>query len=377
MTRTVTALVLLTLAAPGVPARAQSSATPPAAAAAVGKTGTVQTITVHGRALVGNLAGDTPDRPVFVYLPPSYATSRNRRYPVAYLLHGYGLTGEAWMTFANVAAGADAAIAAGMRELIVVSPDAFNKWSGSMYAASPTIGDWETFIAEDLVAHIDRTYRTLATREGRGLGGHSMGGYGTLRIGMKRPDVFSSLYAMSACCLLNDPVALGGGGRGRANAPSQTSATAPGSNTASTQEQPGRASGARGAAPAGRGRGFNVQGALAAAYASNPKNPPDYFDQPMKDGVLQPLIAAKYYANSPLAMVDQYLTNLRKYRAIAIEIGDKDTLFASNRQLSESLTNLGLTHSYAVYDGDHTNRVPQRIQEQVLPFFATNLAAAR
>jgi enterochelin esterase-like enzyme len=76
-------------------------------------------------------------------------------------------------------------------------------------------------------------------------------------------------------------------------------------------------------------------------------------------------------------MVDQYLTNLRKYRAIAIEIGDKDTLFASNRQLSESLTNLGLAHGYVVYDGDHTNRVPQRIQEHVLPFFATNLAAAR
>ena len=369
MIRILIVLIALTLAISGTPAAAQSPANAPAPAAA-GKTGTVQKITVHGRALVGNLAGDSPDRDVFVYLPPSYAASPNRRYPVAYLLHGYGLTGEAWMKFANIAAAADTAIAGGMRELIVVNPDAFNKWSGSMYAASPTIGDWETFIAEDLVAHIDKTYRTVATRDGRGLGGHSMGGYGTLRIGMKRPDVFSSLYAMSACCLLNDPVALSGGGRGR-GAGTATSAS-------TSTDTAGRNSGARTetpAAPAGRGRGFNVQGALAAAYAPNPKNPPDYFDEPMKDGVLQPLIAAKYYANSPLAMVDQYLTNLRKYKTIALEIGDKDTLFTSNKQLSESLTNLGLAHGYAVYDGDHTNRVPQRIQEHVLPFFATNLAA--
>jgi len=72
-----------------------------ASAQAQAKKGTVEKITVHGDALVGNLAGEPADRTVFVYLPPSYATERNRRYPVAYLLHGYGLTGERWMTFAH------------------------------------------------------------------------------------------------------------------------------------------------------------------------------------------------------------------------------------------------------------------------------------
>jgi S-formylglutathione hydrolase FrmB len=71
------------------------------------KKGTVEKITVHGNALVGNLAGEPADRTVFVYLPPSYATERNRRYPVAYLLHGYGLTGERWMTFAKMSDAAD------------------------------------------------------------------------------------------------------------------------------------------------------------------------------------------------------------------------------------------------------------------------------
>src|SRR3954469_10440259 len=97
-----------------------------------------------------------------------------------------------------------------------------------MYSASPTSGDWETYIAEDLVKYIDSHYRTIATREARGLGGHSMGGYGTVRIGMKRPDVFSSLYIMSACCLLNDPGGRAGGGNaGRGAQPTDGRATPP------------------------------------------------------------------------------------------------------------------------------------------------------
>src|SRR5215471_20747485 len=119
--------------------------------------GTVEHITVHGKSLEGNLEGDSPDRDVFVYLPRSYATNRNQRFPAVYLLHGYGLTAERWMTFSNLAENADKDIAAGtMKEMILVSPDAFTKYNGSM------------------------------------------GGYGTIRIGMKRPDVFSSLYIMSA-----------------------------------------------------------------------------------------------------------------------------------------------------------------------------------
>ncbi len=80
-------------------------------------------------------------------------------------------------------------------------PDAFTIYNGSMYSSSPTTGDWETFIAQDLVAWVDGHYRTIPDRMSRGLAGHSMGGYGTMRIGMKHPEVFSSLYAMSSCCL--------------------------------------------------------------------------------------------------------------------------------------------------------------------------------
>ena len=122
------------------------------------KKGTVEHIKVHGVSLEGNLEGDSPDRDVFIYLPPSYATSRNQRYPVVYLLHGYGLTGERWMTFANLAAIADKDISAGtMKEMILVNPDAYTVHGGSMYSASATTGDWEAYIAQDLVGTSTRT----------------------------------------------------------------------------------------------------------------------------------------------------------------------------------------------------------------------------
>ncbi len=89
--------------------------------------------------------------------------------------------------------------------MIIVMPNAFTKYQGSMYSNSAAIGDWETFVARDLVAWVDAHYRTIAKPASRGLAGHSMGGYGTLRIAMKQPGVFSAIYAMSSCCLAPNP----------------------------------------------------------------------------------------------------------------------------------------------------------------------------
>ena len=86
------------------------------------------------------------------------------------------------------------------------------------------------------------------------------------------------------------------------------------------------------------------------------------------------MIAAKWVANSPLAMVDQYLTNLKKYRAITIDVGLQDTLARSNGELEESFKTFGIRHAFETYEGDHTNRVPERIEQRVLPFFSNNLS---
>jgi S-formylglutathione hydrolase FrmB len=233
-----------------------------------------------------------------------------------------------------------------------------------MYSASPTTGDWETYIAEDLVSYVDGHYRTIANRASRGLGGHSMGGYGTVRIGMKRPDVFSSLYIMSACCLLNDP---GAAPRARAAAPAPNGASGAGANT-------GAARGRQGEGRGGRNPFGNVLKAEAASWSSNPNNPPEFLDLPVKDGEVDALARDKWIANSPLVMLDQYVTNLKKYHAIAGEVGTKDGLADSNRQLDQAMATFKITHTFETYDGDHTNRVPERIQEKVLPFFSNALS---
>jgi S-formylglutathione hydrolase FrmB len=319
------------------------------------RAGTVEHVKVHGKALEGNLEGDSPDRDVTVYLPPSYATDRARRYPVIYLLHGYGGTDSTFTgRLAQLPEIADKLAAAGSaREMIVVMPNAFSLHKGSMYSNSVTSGDWETYVARDLVAYMDSHYRTIADRMSRGLAGHSMGGYGTVRIGMKRPDVFSSLYVLSACCL--NP---------QLNPRPEQIAAAEAISTREAAEEAGR----------GRGFGPSVTLASAAAWSPNPSNPPLYLDLPIKDGNVRPDIVAKWAANAPLAMIDQYINSLKAYHAIAIDIGTKDGLLASNKELDQAMSRFGVPHTYGEYDGDHTNKVAERIEQHVLPFFSKNLS---
>lgn len=322
--------------------------------------GTLERITIHGRALEGNLEGDSPDRPVVVYLPPSYSTDTSRRYPVVYFLHGYAATADVYVRALGIPESIDRAIAAGTREMIVVLPDAFTKYSGSMYSNSPTIGDWETFVARDLPVAIDAKYRTIATRETRGLAGHSMGGYGTMRVGMKQPGSFVALYAMSSCCLMNDPAGRGVG-PGRGDAAGRGNAPAPAG---------------RGAPQPGRGGGLaNALSAQAAAWAPNVHNPPDYFDLPTKDGEIQQPIAAQWVANSPLVMIGQYAPALRSMRAVALDVGDRDPFVATNRQLADALTRVDVAQTLEVYEGDHMNHIRDRFEMKVLPFFSRLLGA--
>ena len=107
------------------------------------------------------------------------------------------------------------------------------------------------------------------------------------------------------------------------------------------------------------------------------KNPPEYFDLPTKEGMVQPIIAAQWVANSPLIMVGQHSPALRSMKAIALDVGDKDPFVSTNRQLSDALTRVGATHSLEVYEGDHGNRIRERFEQNVIPFFSRQLAGAR
>lgn len=310
----------------------------------------IEQVTVHGTSLEGNLEGDAVDRPVIVYLPPSYATDKTRRYPVVYALHGYSIGAEQWSKEIHVPQTIEGAFAQGAQEMIVVLPDSKTVYNGSMYSSSVTTGDFEQFIAKDVVAYIDAHYRTIPNRASRGLVGHSMGGYGATRIGMKHADVFGSLYIMSPCCL---------SARKIGPAPSDLEKAV--QNMKTPVDSASLAFGTR------------AQLASAAAWSPNPKNPPLYLDLPVKDGESQPDILAKWAANAPLAFADQYIGNLRRYKGISIDVGDKDGLRVDATKLHELFDQYGLQNSFEIYEGTHTSAVADRFQNHVLSFFSKNL----
>jgi hypothetical protein len=116
-----------------------------------------------------------------------------------------------------------------------------------------------------------------------------------------------------------------------------------------------------------------AQLAAAAAWSPNPKNPPLYLDLARKNGELQPDVLAKWAANAPLAFIDQYIGNLRQYRAISLDVGDRDGLRVDSGKLHDALDKYGITHGFEVYQGDHTSAMAVRFQNFVLPFFSKHL----
>ena len=354
-------LIVVTVATLTLDAQRGRGAAPPGGARGGGpgggaRTGTIERITVPSKSLEGNLEGDASTRNVTVYLPPSYATDQARRFPVVYLLHGFGDGDNAFTErISRLVESADRlAGAQGFSSPIVVTPDAQTLHGNSLYSSSPATGDWEKFIAEELVAAIDGKYRTYAQRMSRGIGGHGAGGYGALRIGMKYPRVFSSLYAMSPCCTSAADAAL------------DQAATA--AEAITTREQ---AEAAARKAPSGASLAL----AAAAAWSPNPKAGPLFLDLPVKGGAPRADIKARWAANAALPLVEQNAAGLKAYYSVAMDVGKQDPSLAATRQLHEAMVRLRIPHYYEEYDGDQTSKIRERLERNVLTFFSTYLVA--
>jgi S-formylglutathione hydrolase FrmB len=302
-------------------------------------------IKVHGASLEGNLEGNSPDRDVYVFLPPSYDANAGKRYPVVYFLHGYSVGADAYDGLAKFQEAVDQAAAAG-NEMIVVMPDVLTRFKGAMFSASPTTGDFERYVAQDLVSYVDGHYRTLANAQSRGLSGHSLGGYGTLKIAEKYPGIFSSIYAMAPCCL----------------SPGSVTAEQLQSVADLTPESLATAQGFALATPA-----------QLSAWAPDPQNPPFYVSTAVKDGVVDPLLLARLHANSPLVLLPQYVPAMKALEAIRVEVGDKDFLLRDDTWMHEELDRFGVAHEWKLFEGDHGNRVHDRIRSELLPFFGAHL----
>lgn len=313
---------------------------------------------VRSRALENNLLGDPADQQVAVYLPPGYqASPPSRRFPVIYFLHGYSGENQVLERGRQFQDLMNKLIASGtVREMIVVVPNGRNAYYGSFYTNSSVGGNWEDFISRDLVSYIDANYRTIPQAASRGITGHSMGGYGSIVIGMKHPDIFGAVYSLSACCtaMLAD---LG---------PSNT-AWRQALNFKSKDDF--------------RADSFNnvyaiALTAMAAAFSPNPKQPL-FADFPLRleNNILVPNGDAytKFQSKMPVNMVTEYTANLLKLQGIYIDYGVQEEFShipAGSLALSRELSEHGIPHTFEIYQGDHNRRIPERLETRVLPFFS-------
>ncbi|MGA8028486.1 MAG: alpha/beta hydrolase-fold protein [Bryobacteraceae bacterium] len=316
--------------------------------------GQVVQIKVHSTALEHNHVGDSPDREVSIYLPPGYE-SGTQHYAVLYLLHGYTGTDLGWMNPAYVGLPEmmDRLLQRRVIEpMIVVMPNSFNRVGGSFYTNSALSGDWEDFITRDVVNYVDAHYRTIAKASSRGIAGHSMGGYGALRMGMRHPEVFSAAYGMSPSCIYWDE---------REEVDDVLKA-----EHAKTLEEIVKA-----------GMGAQIELALAAAFSPNLSNPPFGVDWPFDaEGRPLPRVVAKWKANMLDEITANYAAGERRLRTLAFDVGrqdeDKDIVIGAD-QLDRQMTKLGIPHDYSEYNGTHNDHIGARMERVVLPFLSKAL----
>lgn len=312
---------------------------------------------IPGPSLDGDMAADETPLNAIVYLPPSYGADPDRRYPLLVLLHGYWSSPDQWEDHDfSLKAVFDSALAAGeAEEMIVVMPTGANALGGAFYVDGTASGDWEDYVARDVVAFADRTYRTIGTRSSRGIAGHSMGGYGALSIASRRPGVFSAVYAMSPCCgdLVADFAMDSRAWR------SADAIRSPADFEASSDFY---------------GR---VLVALGAAWAPDAADPL-HSGRPVREGVIDDGVLARWRKQTLTSLVAANVAALRSHTAVAMDVGDRDEfthIRLSVPALSREMTALGIEHDFEIYAGDHVSGVGTRMREHVLPFFSKHLQA--
>jgi S-formylglutathione hydrolase len=319
-------------------------------------------------ALKGNLLGDSTEQTVAVYLPASYDTLPAKRFPTLYLLHGFTGRIEEWTKNGyqgmSLQLVMDELINAGkIREMIVVVPNGRNAYGGGFYTNSTAGGNWEDYVYRDLVSHIDANYRTLARPESRGIAGHSMGGYGAIVLGMKHPDVFSAIYALSPCCLGLE-ADLSGENPAWMKTLRLTSREQLKGEPKSFEE-------------------FFVRAfvALSAAFSPNTERAPFYADFPFqeRDGGLEkdPQAYARWTSKMPLYMVDENKQNLLKLRGIFLDYGQNEQfshIRITTTLFSKALADRSIPHVFEVYEGaDHGSKIRERVETRLLKFFSDRL----
>jgi len=146
--------------------------------------------TIRSDALVGNPLGDPAARPLYVWLPPGYDDDPTRRWPVVVFLHGFAGQADAWANRRAFQPTLLERIDAAAPTAIVALPDGWTSWGGAQWLDSSAVGAYQSYLSIDVVAHLDRTYRTTPNRAARAVAGHSSGGYGAVLSALHHPEVW-------------------------------------------------------------------------------------------------------------------------------------------------------------------------------------------
>ena len=315
-------------------------------------TGRIDEHTIHGTSLEGNPLGDPADRPLWVYTPPGYDDEPDRRYPTVFAIQG--LTGQLdmWRNRSafrpNVLELVDALFAdEGCPPALVVFVDAWTSYGGSQFLDSPGVGNYHTYLCDEIVPFVDSEYRTLASAAHRGIAGKSSGGYGAMVTPMLRPDLFGGLATHAGDALFE--LSYLPDFRDTVRALRDEYEGSFDRFWASFHSRPAFAK-------SNDAQLLNTW-AMAACYSANDDGSIDLpFD--VETGQLRDEVWARWLAWDPVRMVEVHADALRGLRAIYIDSGKRDQFFLDLGAtcFRRALERIGVTDVFfELFEGTHSS----------------------
>jgi S-formylglutathione hydrolase FrmB len=304
---------------------------------------------VDSAALAGNPLDDPARRRLLVWLPPGYDDEPERRHPVIYVLPGYGSCVEEWCNLDLFEPTIfDRLEALYARDdppppCLYVYVDGATCFGGSQFVNSSATGRYEDYTADDVVAHVDAGYRTLAAPGHRGVTGHSSGGIGALALCMRRPDVFGACASHAGDTLFEHCYGRELGRFARALRENGGDPVALRDRLFEDQ--------------AYRRRSFGPLMVLgcAAAYSPDPEAPLGIGLPVDASGALVPRHWERWLAEDPVRMAPHHAEALRSLRTVYLDSGDADEYYMDlgTGALSEVLERLGVEHRCERFAGGH------------------------
>lgn len=312
--------------------------------------------------LAGNPLGDPATRDLYVYVPPGYDASR--RYPAVLALVGFTGTGGYLFNVDPLVEPLDVKldrmIASGAcAPVIIAAPDCFTRVGGNQYINSAGTGRYEDYLADEIIPFVDQHYQTIPSGNW-GVFGKSSGGYGSIVLGMHRPDVVCAIADHSGDANFE----LSYGGDWSAALDAYRAAGGPAAWLDAYWKDPNKRR-------ASYDKPLELL-AMAAHYSPNRESPAAelHIDWPydLETGEFRPEIWERWRAWDPVNLVDDHAANLRKLRAIYVDCGTTDefALHWGARALVRKIRGYGIAVRHEEFDDGHMN-IAYRYDES-LPF---------